>query len=623
MIKYRTSSPELEEEMKKSIQENPGGIDPQLMDYAKNLFPSLQTAALPKNYNQLAQQEALDNNPLPDNYNQLAQQEALDNNPLPDNYNELAQQEAKEDNFIPNELEQRARKSLANQRGVVSTLAKGDTFTKEEVAQEMKRLQAQDSNIAKRKEQVSEDRQQKSDNDLDRRIEKDAEMRLLGLTKNYDPKMLEYASTIFPSLREMNLSSNMQIPFSPEMQPVEQMEAQEPTQTPSSGTVAQQSSGAQVPREAQISSQKAPTNVNQPPVDSSQAAPMTTQETSIDQLMRQSEEAEKQARFQKSMARLRDAAIGMGLGTKFETNMEMYDDAIKSAKKPLENFVLKKELEDKQAKSDPNSGISKLLRKSLSDMNIDMTGFESIPYSQLEKMYPQYVQAFNTKVAADSRKDELSIRRMEAAERKLDKLDENKRRDLYKHIDYSMQKLQKDFNEFENGRQSAQRAVDIYDGIRSGKITPGTADFVQLYDIVKTVDPGSVVKEGEIKLAQSTISLWGKIRQKGEGAINGALLDPKTRESFGEILKAIQKQRELSFARKKAQFVQAGASKGLDKDILEQAIYGDVDSSKYLKSAKNEETVKFPQKYQPGQVVTLKNGDQYVVQEDGVTGVKK
>lgn len=440
------------------------------------------------------------------------------------------------------------------------------------------------------KEQNSAEEQDRNAQ-LESRMESSQKSRAL-FGDQISPELKEYAYNIFPSLNELTSKYNTEIPFSPRSNIEIPFASKE---MPSTEIKSRQPASIAERPQKEISKIENQKPIQQEPKKAATPiAPIQTeqQQSDIEKLIKQSEEEEDRVRLSKQSAKLRDAIMGAGIGEIKKTDLSMYEDLEKKAKRPIQNLLLKQELEDKQAQRDPNSNISKLMRKSLEDLGMNMSGLEGVPYSQLEKLYPALTQGLYTKIAAESKKEENSLKRAERADRNLEKLDQKQRIDLYRHIDTSMGRLQKDFNEYEKGREQIDVAKDLYEGVKSGKITAGSADLVTLYNLIKGIDPGSVVKEGEIKLAQSAQSLWGKIRQKGESAFEGALLDPKTRESFGEILNAIQKSREITFARKKAQFVQSGISKGLDKDILEEGIYGGptgVESSRYLKSLKKED----------------------------------
>jgi hypothetical protein len=219
----------------------------------------------------------------------------------------------------------------------------------------------------------------------------------------------------------------------------------------------------------------------------------------------------------------------------------------------------------------------------------------------LEKLYPSLTNAISTKIAADARKeetqarkDELSLRKLEKAEAKLEKLDEKTKKEASDHIDFAMRQLNKPYSDYEKGRTDLESAKDIVEKVKLGQITPGASDVTLLYTLIRGLDPASTVRESEIELSKSAMSLWNKIRQGTENVVEGALLDKDTRKSFGEILKTIQASREKSFARNKAALVQAGQGKGLDADILENSIYPEFDT-KSIRSKKPKEKELTPQ----------------------------
>jgi hypothetical protein len=147
-----------------------------------------------------------------------------------------------------------------------------------------------------------------------------------------------------------------------------------------------------------------------------QNAVVPQQESDIEKLIQQSQEEEDRAALWKQSAKVRDAIMGAGSGKILKTDTSMYEELANKAQRPIKNLLLKQELEDKQTKNDPNSNISKLVRKSLQDLGMSMEGLEGVSYSQLEKLYPSLTQGLYTKIAADARKEEAQINRLNKAE---------------------------------------------------------------------------------------------------------------------------------------------------------------------------------------------------------------
>jgi hypothetical protein len=321
-----------------------------------------------------------------------------------------------------------------------------------------------------------------------------------------------------------------------------------------------------------------------------QAVPKEAQmaTSDVDKMIQQATEEEDRAALLKQAAKFGSAVMGAGLGRVLQTDTSLYEDLEKRAQRPMKNFLLKQELDDKKAKSDPNSEISKLTRKSLEDLGMNMQGLEGVPYAQLEKLYPSLTQALYTKIAADARKEENSIRRSERADAKLEKLDQNKQKELVKHIDYSVNNLKKAYEQYSKSQTTIDSISNIIGGAKN-KITPGTADVTMLYSFISSLDPASTVREGEIALSKSAMSLWGRLKQGTAQLTGGDLLDSATRKSIEEIMKVVQAAREKQFAKQKANMIQSGVGKGLDKDMLNAYIYPEIDASSVLNKTKKEE----------------------------------
>lgn len=417
------------------------------------------------------------------------------------------------------------------------------------------------------------------------------------------PEIKKYGYDLF-GIKDLAGDVEQQIPFAPvEEQPVEMsMEQTESSLDRSPASMEQVLAPQAIPK---MPKESAP-QMQQPTPEVSPEVPQMEKlsppkELTEEDLLRQSQEEEDRALLWRQTAKLRDAIMGAGSGTIIKTDESLYDELQKRAQRPLKNLLLSKELKQKKEKDDPNSEISKMMRKTLADMGMDISQFKNVSYSQLEKIYPSLTNAISTKIAAQARTEEASIRRSELAIKKqeqaiakLDKLDLRNQKLATDHIDFAMRQLNKPYAEYEKGRTDLESAKDIVEKVKLGRITPGASDVTLLYTLIRGLDPVSTVRESEIELSKSAMSLWGKIWQGKENVVEGALLDKDTRKSFGEILKTIQAFREKSFARNKAALVQAGQGKGLNADILENSIYPEFDT-KSIRSKKPKEKELTPQ----------------------------
>ena len=406
--------------------------------------------------------------------------------------------------------------------------------------------------------------------------EKNQQLKRLGMLGQMQPDLSNRAFEIFPNLKSM-VEPDVSPEAPQQQEEIQNSQQEQPIESPQSPSEIQQPEAitAEVPQveQQQMQQQIQQSEISAPPKDE------------IEDLMRKVDESEKSAKMDLAIARFRDAIIGAG-GTGYKSDLSQYEKAIKDAKKPITDYETriklmeaKDQINDKKAKNDPQSGISKMLRQSLSDIGVNMEGFENVSFSQLEKIYPSLANAASTKIAADAKKIEAIAKKEEVAQSKLDKMDLQNQKNAISHIDFSMRQLAKPYQEYEQGISQIDSANKIIEQVKKNKITPGVADVTALYSLVKGLDPNSAVREGEIALSREAMSLWGRIYSGVKGNLSGGdLLDNATRNSIQEILKAIQVTREKSFARQKSALVQAGVGKGIDKSILESSIYPEVKS---------------------------------------------
>lgn len=141
-------------------------------------------------------------------------------------------------------------------------------------------------------------------------------------------------------------------------------------------------------------------------VESQVQPPLPMQQSSapnIAEMIRKQEQEEDRLALWKAGSRMAAAIAGAGSGTKIQADLSPYEDMQKRVERPLKNLLLKQELEQNQAKNDPNSEISKLARKSLAELGMDMLDFEGVPFSQIEKMYPTLAQSLYVRVSAQAK----------------------------------------------------------------------------------------------------------------------------------------------------------------------------------------------------------------------------
>ena len=328
-----------------------------------------------------------------------------------------------------------------------------------------------------------------------------------------------------------------------------------------------------------------PSKVSVSANDLSKIAPVENTEASVSEepdFVKMLEEAQAQSatnRRDANMTRYGEL-IGAGLG-RITPEHEGSKIAREQAGQPVEDVKAKfgahkeqqsykkakEELDDDAQKRDPNSEISKFYREKFGPFIPGITDKTSA--SHMEKALPQLTQLINTTEASDSRKERAALDR--------EYLQENKQsQGLNKHIDTYNKSLQKNYDEFTKTQANISALDTIMSDAKNG-VTPGAKDVSLLYSFISGLDPASTVREGEVQLSKGAMSLWGKIKSGTKQITGGDLLDQDTRDSFMEIMRAGAKAQENRFRKTKVNAVNAGKEKGYDPEILNRAIYGDID----------------------------------------------
>lgn len=96
----------------------------------------------------------------------------------------------------------------------------------------------------------------------------------------------------------------------------------------------------------------------------------------------------------------------------------------------------------------------------------------------------------------------------------------------------------------------------------------GQGDIAAIYALVKLYDPGSVVKEGEIQLAQSAASLPEQVQRLVGGWNTGRRLTPQMRAQIGAIADNLVKERQLQVNPVLARYGQQARRWGADSAFV-------------------------------------------------------
>ena len=397
------------------------------------------------------------------------------------------------------DLQKRARESLANQQGLIKSTIRGEDFTDDEVADEMRRLQEQDSRMAEREAERQSDISKQNDQEQSARLDRSYATKQMGLGNSIDPKLMDYAYNIFPALNQIAPKSNVQIPMAAEES--EQVEADQPEMEQTST----ESSAQRAPSSISKISTPATTVERSPAAQPEQAA---TKADDYSKMLDQMQEQQRNVRYAERLAKFRDAAIGAGLGKKFETDYGMYEDLQKEAAAPIQKVKILQELESNKAKNDPNSDISKLIRKSLIDLGVNMAGMDGVSYAQIEKLYPSVANAMMTKLAVEARKEEAALTRQIKAEAKADKDVARKEASYEKTrtiVNNKIAKLQESktspFSGYSQAKQTSQmidNAIEAWDNSDDDAKIKNSVAFMQYAKLAQGDD--SVVRSSDMRM---------------------------------------------------------------------------------------------------------------------------
>jgi len=193
-----------------------------------------------------------------------------------------------------------------------------------------------------------------------------------------------------------------------------------------------------------------------------------------------------------------------------------------------ENYLKQVQFE----KEDPNSAVSKGYREILKKMGFDIQGQASA--SDLERLYPSLANIFSSREARAARQDEMKLRAQDKAEAQSEKETQKQEARKDKFIEAAQKQLSKEFEKV----QTLETAFANLEAAKGDKTGPG--DVAILYNFIKSMDPTSVVREGEIALGQRGMSLAGQIYAMTRGKFTGEMLSPGFRKDVLTIARRLR-----------------------------------------------------------------------------------
>jgi|GEM_PF-4138728 hypothetical protein len=273
------------------------------------------------------------------------------------------------------------------------------------------------------------------------------------------------------------------------------------------------------------------------------------------------------------------------------------------AKKAQQSFdKTRLELQDEAKLRDPNSSASKMAKRILSKYGLNVNTAKEAQDAGIN------IQNILLQEMASQRAKEL-------AEIQSGKSVSKKTTDFVKGAQKALLKPYQEFQKVDNAYKSLQTFAD------DTKMQAGPKDVAMLYDFIKTLDPGSVVREGEIALTRQGMSQLEALGLKINRITKSDLLTPEFRQGIAQIAKAKRDQAFEAYNQIRQPYIQEAESVGLKPEDFDRFDYGAGAKTETPEPA-GKKTVKLGSSKKPGTIVTTKSGKSYRVNEDGMTATE-
>jgi hypothetical protein len=236
--------------------------------------------------------------------------------------------------------------------------------------------------------------------------------------------------------------------------------------------------------------------------------------------------------------------IGAGLAQSGRPDTSMADALDQQSKQPVEQYAQQIEFQ----KQDPNSSYSKGLKDYFKNkLGMEIQGDASA--AELEKIMPLAVREYEAALERERKTDSETKDRQLKKELLTDKAetaktvrDEKKQDTLSKDQNSFIERTSKQLEKHTTNLVTLRNAKSAIDA--AVKNPSSIKDVGALYSFIKALDPGSVVREGEIELANKASGLFGGLTLK----LSQLSSDPKliTPTNLKDIQDSITQLHDLS-----------------------------------------------------------------------------
>lgn len=274
------------------------------------------------------------------------------------------------------------------------------------------------------------------------------------------------------------------------------------------------------------------------------------------------EEALKKAKEERAISRLAQSgnklgsAIGGLISGQKAANVddESYKAEQEEAFEPVKELQSKIQLQD----TDPNSAKSKAYRDYLKKIGFPVS--ENASYATLKGLLPEASRHFDRQFEREFKQQENALRRAELGQRKEEVKSEKDNVEKDKFIERSSKNLANESKEFKKIETASRLAQNIDPKNAVGQITG-------LYTFISSLDPGSVVREGEISLATSAGGLSGKLEKVlSQLTSNPKLINEKTINDIKKEIARLSREHTKTYELTREKYFKQARSRGIPED---------------------------------------------------------
>lgn len=267
------------------------------------------------------------------------------------------------------------------------------------------------------------------------------------------------------------------------------------------------------------------------------------------------------------------SSLGSGRGPA-KANNEYADQMLKQADIPVEQYKQLVEEEIRDPDSAYSQGFKQFARATAKDLGINIPG--NMSAEAISKAMPQLTSLYNARENRLARSQDLALRMAEMKSLRVEKQSLKEEKDTESFIERARNQLKPKRDEF----SKIARANSI-----ASTMDPKNAvqQVSALYSLISSLDPGSVVREGEINLATSAGGIRGSIENVlSQLVLKPQIIDSKTINDIRKEIGRISRTQEEDYKTIRDSYLKQGKKLGVSEDR-----FGEIDP--YYDQLKNKQ----------------------------------